>query len=69
MFLVSFSYFRRENETKTNQPLRQIVTGRSRCILRFLPGDSYGQWIVGEIKNADRLGKPLHLDVLIDPQQ
>lgn len=63
------SYFRRENESKDNQALRQIVTGRSRCILRFLPGDSYGQWIVGEIKNADQLGKPLHLDVLIDPQQ
>lgn len=63
------SYFRREQEKRSDDGLRQIVTGRSRCILRFLPGDSYGRWIVGEIKNADRLGKPLHLDVLIDPQQ
>ncbi len=63
------SHFRREQEKRSNDGLRQIVTGRSRCILRFLPGDSYGQWIVGEIKTADQLGKPLHLDVLIDPQQ
>ena len=63
------SHFRPGSKEKNDENLRQIVTGRSRCILRFLPGDSYGQWIVDEIKKADQLGKPLHLDVLIDPQQ
>ena len=63
------SHFRQGTDNTPDRRLRQVVTGRSSCILRYLPGDSYGQWIVEEIKNADRLGKPLHLDILIDPRQ
>jgi len=63
------SHFRPASSGSDPLSLRQIVTGNSNCILHFLPGDTYGQWIVGEIKKADQLGKSIHLDILIDPQQ